>query len=670
MNVTLFVIARNELLPVMTHLEVERIEAQLELGYADLYQPIETLANIAEDYAAWDETYAFIEAPSEAYIRSNIVKSTFVNFGLSFFVFINQQGEVVHDVYYVSGSESLRPVSEGLLQELLQESRLWTFADADQLAQGFYQLDDKIYGLVSHPIVSSNGEGPSRGALIVGLVLDEDEFVRIGEDWGHDIDIKLLQSDFHLDAVGPDASIHPYDVRVKDNETLVSRIHVRDIFGRPLMDVVSHFKRDFFTHGKIILETMLRWNLIICLAFAVICYLVVDKAFRSREKRIESDEQYRKLSDEFETILDGIPNPLTLISPDLNVLWVNKAGSELLADVAPAESGKYISRVEFISGFAEGVSAVERCLLSKKTERYEAELPDGRVLEEYAYPIKDADDGILSIIRLVVDVTEATYLKREANQNSRLASIGELAAGVAHEINNPTGMLLLNLDLMSDVFSDFIPVLDGYHANNPDFEPGRIPYATLRKKMPYLLKEMTDAGLRIKRIVEDLKGFVRAEEATKVEAVDVNEVADAAQRLVGYQLRKATGNFTFSRGEGLPPVRGHFRRLEQVVVNLLVNATQALDDRSGGICLSTRLSEDGRWVLIEVQDQGKGVDPAIIDKITDPFFTTRRNDGGTGLGLSLSSRIAEEHSGSIRIYSKVGQGSLVSLQLPCYTEKS
>lgn len=669
LNAALSLVARHELLPVMADLETERVYKQLRLGRADLYGFVDDLSRVAKDYAAWDATYAFMASPSAVDIRSNMVARRFANQGLNFLVMLSPRGEMVYAADYDAGSGSLGRLGDGLRRDLLSDSRLWSVEDEGFSHAGFLQLDGRIYGLAAQPILTSAGQGPARGVLVVGRLLDRSALERFRVDWGYEVEMQIRTGELAPDAGEPSPLGHVYGAAVRDAETLSGYIHVQDIFERPLMDLAARFDRKFYSQGVMVLDTLLRWNLLICLIFALIVYLAIDRTLRLREVQRQADDKFHHLALEFKTILDGIPNPLMLISPERRVLWGNRAGAELLADISPEENGKYFFNVAFASGFAEGTSAVERCLESRKTERHEAEMADGREVVEYAYPLLGEQGELVSIIRLLVDVTEVARLKREANRNSRLASLGELAAGVAHEINNPTGMLLMNLSLLSDVFTDLEPILDDHHAQNPAFELGRIPYPLLRKKLPYLLTEMIEGGQRVKRMVEDLKGFARNGDGEEMQELDINEVAEAAQRLTAYQLKKATANFSFLRGEGLPAVRGHSRRLEQVVVNLLLNATQALESREQGITLRTRLSDDGREVVIEVEDQGRGIAAADIDKVTDPFFTTRRNAGGTGLGLSLSARIAEEHKGALDISSRPGAGSLIGLRLPCSTEE-
>ena len=179
-----------------------------------------------------------------------------------------------------------------------------------------------------------------------------------------------------------------------------------------------------------------------------------------------------------------------------------------------------------------------------------------------------------------------------------------------------------------------------------------------------MLDEMLAAARRIKHIVDDLKDFARREDAPRLEPVDLNAVARAAVRLAGNALRKATSRFQMELARDLPPVRAHPQRIEQVVVNLLLNACEALPDASRGVRLVTRCDGAPGWITLEVSDEGVGIAPEHLARVTEPFFTTKRETGGTGLGLSVSSGIVKEHGGTLELSSTPGAGTTATLMLP------
>ena len=190
----------------------------------------------------------------------------------------------------------------------------------------------------------------------------------------------------------------------------------------------------------------------------------------------------------------------------------------------------------------------------------------------------------------------------------------------------------------------------------------------MSQEIPQMLDEMQQGAERIKGIVEDLKNFTRRGNAEFSEDVDLNQVADMAIRLVDNSLKKATNNFQVDLTEGLPEFRGNAQRIEQVVINLLLNACQALSDREQSIMLRTALTESG-GLLLEVKDQGCGISSENLQKLTDPFFTTNRDIGGTGLGLSISEKIVLEHGGKLKFDSKLGLETRISMLLPVKGEK-
>ena len=249
-------------------------------------------------------------------------------------------------------------------------------------------------------------------------------------------------------------------------------------------------------------------------------------------------------------------------------------------------------------------------------------------------------------------------------QADKMASLGILVAGVAHEINNPNGLILLNMPILKEVYRDAEEVLEDRFHGQGDFNLGGLPYSRMRNEVPHLLEEMQDGANRIKRIVEELKDFARQDTSAAVEAVNLNVVAQAAVRLVDSTLRGSTTRFTAHYATSLPPILGNAQRIEQVVINLLLNACQALPDMERGIFLTTSCDEEAGTVALMLVDEGLGIAPEHIPHLTDPFFTTKRESGGTGLGLSVSAAIVKEHNGAMVFDSTPGSGTAVTLTLP------
>jgi polar amino acid transport system substrate-binding protein len=259
---------------------------------------------------------------------------------------------------------------------------------------------------------------------------------------------------------------------------------------------------------------------------------------------------------------------------------------------------------------------------------------------------------------------ELEVRQRQLIQADKLTSLGILVSGVAHEINNPTGLIMLNLPLLTKAWAAAQPLLDQHYRNQGDVPLGWLNYSRMREEIPRMLEEMDEGGKRIKRIVEDLKDFARRDDADLSGAVDLNQVVATSLRLVENSIRQATDHFVVDYGLDLPPIRGNAQRIEQVVVNLVLNACQALTGPEQGIFLTTGHDPERRRVRLQVRDEGVGIPSEHLEHLTDPFFTTRRSSGGTGLGLSVSAGIVKEHGGLLHFVSPPDAGVTVTLEFP------
>jgi PAS domain S-box-containing protein len=253
-------------------------------------------------------------------------------------------------------------------------------------------------------------------------------------------------------------------------------------------------------------------------------------------------------------------------------------------------------------------------------------------------------------------------------QSEKMASIGQLAAGVAHEINNPVGFVNSNLNSLKHYVEDLLSLIASYEAQEPGLAEGvraelnRLKQERdleyLREDVPVLLRESADGLTRVKRIVQDLKDFSRVDNADWQEA-DLNAGLESTLNVVYNEVKyKADVRKNYGR---LPPVRCLAAQLNQVFMNLIVNAAHAIEGH-GVITLST--GHCGHWVWVEVSDSGCGMPAEVQRRIFEPFYTTKPVGKGTGLGLSLSFSIVQKHQGMIKVRSEPGQGSTFRVWIP------
>ena len=253
-------------------------------------------------------------------------------------------------------------------------------------------------------------------------------------------------------------------------------------------------------------------------------------------------------------------------------------------------------------------------------------------------------------------------------QSERMASIGQLAAGVAHEINNPVGFVNSNLGSLQRYVTDMLRLLSVYEQAEESM-PGsavqgirqvkeEIDVEFLREDVASLLSESLDGLKRVTRIVQDLKDFSHVDEADRQWA-DLEAGLESTLRVVWNELKyKAEMVKDF---QGIPPIECFPFQLNQVFMNLLVNASHAIEERG---TITIRTGHDDSQVWVEVQDTGRGIKPENLSRIFEPFFTTKPVGEGTGLGLSLSYGIVQKHGGRIEVKSELGQGTTFKVILP------
>jgi PAS domain S-box-containing protein len=327
----------------------------------------------------------------------------------------------------------------------------------------------------------------------------------------------------------------------------------------------------------------------------------------------------------------------------------------------------------------ERVNAIWKALRAPSREarpfvvqhEYRFPRPDGSVSIAIGqiFPTYDDDGSMIRAFGILRDVTEAKRAEEEAARHreellraDRMIALGILVSGIAHEINNPNHAIALNVPLVRDAWSDVAALLDEIAAARPDLRIGRLPWPEARAEVTAMLDDVENASARLRYIVGELRSFALDHDRGDRREAGVNDIVTASMHLLGKHIARATRHFEMTLGDDIPPISGNAQRLEQVVVNLVINACQALRDEEQAIHLTTGF--DGQRVFIRVQDEGCGIAAEHLPKVRTPFFTTKRGEGGTGLGIAVSDRIAAEHGGELTFESEVGRGTTATLWLP------
>ena len=258
----------------------------------------------------------------------------------------------------------------------------------------------------------------------------------------------------------------------------------------------------------------------------------------------------------------------------------------------------------------------------------------------------------------------AKLQQQQLIQADKLASLGILVSGVAHEINNPNNFIMLNAKILSRVWNDTIPILKKYYQENGEFVLAGVPYTNAHEKIGQLISGISEGAERIQKIVQSLRDFSRQDKGDLNQQVYINAVVETAIVIVYNLVKKSTNHFSVEYGVNLPTIRGNSQQLEQVIINLITNSCQALADKEKHLVISTSHNQSTDSIIIKVCDQGVGIPAEDLEHIIEPFFTTKRNIGGTGLGLSVSYNIVKNHGGSLNFDSVYGKKTTATVTLP------
>jgi signal transduction histidine kinase len=240
---------------------------------------------------------------------------------------------------------------------------------------------------------------------------------------------------------------------------------------------------------------------------------------------------------------------------------------------------------------------------------------------------------------------------------------------VAHEINNPNQVVLMNSRVLAQAWDDAVGNLDDYAQEHGAFSLGGLPYSEMRRTVPTLVQDVHDGARRIERIVDDLKHFSRPRGRGAHTVLQLNEAVERALRLLAHLVKNRTDRLHVDLAQGLPSLPGDAQHVEQIVVNLLTNAVEALPDRKHGITVTTSFDASNRCVVLEVRDEGVGIPPEHLARLCDPFFTTKQDSGGTGLGLAITSSLVRLHGGRLTFDSEPGKGTRARVSFPCPSEE-
>lgn len=254
--------------------------------------------------------------------------------------------------------------------------------------------------------------------------------------------------------------------------------------------------------------------------------------------------------------------------------------------------------------------------------------------------------------------------QQQLHHAQKMETLGTLVAGVAHEINNPINLIMYNLPLIQKIWSDLLPVLMEKKERVPHQKFGGFTYDFLEDNLTQLVSDMDMAANRVAKIVSDLKNFSKQSNVAEKSTMQVNAAVKNAMRLAQTTLRKSGVRIQPDLDENLPLIKGNLQSIEQIILNIIINAIQAIDHMDGIIRITTGFQRKDARICLQITDNGSGISDTIADKLFLPFVTDKKAEGGTGLGLSVTYGLVQAHGGDISFETREGNGTTFTVLFP------
>jgi len=630
------------------------------------------------DWAAWDDTYNFVQSPSENedYIKANFVDTAFADAKLNFILIIDNSGRLVHGKAFDLNTEEEVPIPESL-QEHISDEALISHESVNDSVIGIILLPEGPLLLSSRPIVTSEGEGPIEGTIVMAQFLDSGvvgglsdtmllPFVMVTvNDTNIPSDLEVARSSLTIET--------PVLVRALSSESMAGYFLLQDIYGNPAIIFRLTIPRDIYVQS---VATM-RFFLFAIMGFALLCAgiftqalkkLVITRVARvgefmadlgatgdlSKRLPVQGNDEVTKLAKSINSTIEALekaeanakaqkglidrilattPNAVIVIGDDEKIKLANKAFYDTFKKKEAEVETKPISEILPVEELSQAISEAR----SGKTFNVTHEFRQKVNGHERMFVANVLQMGEGEVLLLLSDVTEGRARQEQLYLTDRLASVGEMAAGIAHELNNPlTGVVGLSQMLLDEEMSD-------------DAKAD--------------LKLIYSEAQRAAAVVKNLLAFARQHTAER-QAVQINAIVGDVLSLRAYEQKVNNIRVITRFDNHLPEIIADPFQIQQVFLNIVLNAEQAmLAAHQKGTLTVTTERVDGN-IKVSFSDDGPGISPENMRKLFSPFFTTKDVGKGTGLGLSVCYGIVTNHGGRIYAQSELGKGATFVVELP------
>jgi PAS domain S-box-containing protein len=653
---------------------------------------LSTLDRTTSEYAAWDQTYAFVRGDKPKYIETEFPTTTFQQLQINFVVIYDLEGKRLFAKGFdlQRGGEAALP--EGLDQHLQPGSPLLTHRNLVSREAGILALTHGPVLIDARPILTSDNRGPIAGTMIMGRVLDVEEFSHLGIMTNtalkvEDLDVAQHDPEFQRAASKVSRS-EPVDIETVSDDEIDGYEVLKDIYGKPAVITRVSLTRPIHAQGQTSFLQFLLLLLASAFVFGAVILRLLERVVISRIANLsDSITQIGASGDLSARLVIAGKDEIAYLGTAINGMLEDLERSQLerhegrtrlavMIERMPAVLWTTNKELIFTSGMGAGLDALGlksneligvrlfdyfqtddpgaapidahgRALLGESVT-YEMEW-NKRIFESHVQPLRSNEGEILGVIGVALDITDRKHLADQLRQSQKMQAVGELAGGVAHDFNNLLMVMKGHAEMLLDRLG-----------------PGT---AELQNA-----EQIHQAAERAAGLTRQLLAFSR-KQVLQPRVLDMNEVVASmiqmVSRIIGESIELA-----FLPGSKLGCVKADPSQIEQVVLNLVVNARDAMPaggrltiettniDLDRNYASSHAVVEPGPYVMLTVSDTGCGMDAETKARIFEPFFTTKGPGRGTGLGLATVYGVVKQSGGYIWVYSELEHGTTFKVYLP------
>ena len=386
----------------------------------------------------------------------------------------------------------------------------------------------------------------------------------------------------------------------------------------------------------------------------------------------EQNEQLRESRNMLQTVLDAISDPLMLVDEELEILLSNREAFFRFRNAHPLELGKACLREQLSKLYGTTLTDSIRFSVrdaSRSTCRAEAEQEDFKLDEISVFPVRERNETQRASVLRIRDVTDEIRMDRKLYQEEKLQSLERLLTGLLHEINNPNNFILFNTPILRDYLQQLLLMVDERDGQRPGFTFDGMDYKEFKEDLLRLVGTIENGAKRIDESISHLQRVSRERGIERKRILMPGELIEKALSICQGQIKKTVRTIDVGMEENLSPVVSDPGALEQILMAILLNAAQAADKEDSTIRLKACTGKTWKdRLVIEIEDNGCGMDKETQERIFEPFFTTKKYGAGIGMGLYKSRNLVEDLGGTITVESRPSQGSKFRIVIPDMSE--